>query len=144
MSARYLQQHGHAKVAVLDVDYHAGNGTISTFYSDPSVLVISIHCDPDYEYPFNAGFADQTGSGDGEGATLNIPLLPGVTFESAYREALVNAVHAVTEFGASAMVVSLGLDTHREDEIATRRAGFKLKNEDYWIMVRLIIDYCTI
>mmetsp|Transcript_7263 Transcript_7263/g.10709 ORF Transcript_7263/g.10709 Transcript_7263/m.10709 type:complete len:399 (+) Transcript_7263:47-1243(+) len=138
MSARYLQQHGHAKVAVLDVDYHAGNGTISTFYSDPSVLVISIHCDPDYEYPFNSGFADQTGSGDGEGATLNIPLPPGVTFDNAYREALVNAVHTITEFGASAMVVSLGLDTHGEDEIATRRAGFKLKNEDYWIMGNII------
>lgn len=81
MSARFLQQHCHVKVAVLDVDYHAGNGTISTFYSDPSVLVISIHCDPDYEYPFNAGFADQTGSGDGEGTTLNIPLLPGEHFD---------------------------------------------------------------
>lgn len=78
MAARYLQtEYDFAKVAVLDVDYHAGNGTVSIFYCDPSVLTISIHCDPDVEYPFNSGWADQTGAADGLGSTLNIPLPPG-------------------------------------------------------------------
>jgi acetoin utilization deacetylase AcuC-like enzyme len=50
------------KVAVLDIEYYAVNGTASIFYEDPTVLVVSIHCDPDYDYPFHSGFADETGS----------------------------------------------------------------------------------
>jgi len=49
----------HSKVAVLDVDYHCGNGTIGIFWHDPSVYVCSIHADPDKEYPYTCGFADQ-------------------------------------------------------------------------------------
>jgi acetoin utilization deacetylase AcuC-like enzyme len=57
------------------------------FYSDPEVLVVSLHADPDTEYPFNAGFADQTGSGAGTGSTLNIPLPKGICWPQ-YREHL--------------------------------------------------------
>jgi len=119
------------KVAILDVDYHCGNGTASIFYKDPSVLTISIHCDPNVEYPFHSGYADQTGTGDGEGATLHIPLPPHTSWEPVYRDALHRAMVAIQEYGAEALVVSLGLDTHDGDQVATRRAGFHLKGQDY-------------
>ena len=118
------------KVAVLDVDYHAGNGTASIFYEDPNILVVSIHCDPDYDYPFHAGFADQTGVGEGVGATLHLPLPPQTRWE-AYKETLMLALGCIREFGAHATVVSLGLDTHEGDPCTIRRAGFCLGGEDY-------------
>jgi hypothetical protein len=55
-------RNAHSKIAVLDVDYHCGNGTIGVFWNDPSVYVCSIHADPDLEYPYTCGFADQVHS----------------------------------------------------------------------------------
>ena len=139
MAAKYLQRkyEVYEKVAILDIDYHAGNGTASIFYTDPSVLVISIHCDPDVEYPFNSGWADQIGAEEGIGTTLNLPLPPGTTFSEEYRNALRKAMDKIVKFGASALVVSLGLDTRRGDEVAVRRAGFDLYGKDYWHIVSL-------
>lgn len=129
-AARLFQQQVGPKVAILDVDYHAGNGTASIFYQDPNVLVVSIHCDPDYDYPFHSGFADQTGVGEGVGATFHLPL-PPLTRWDAYEKALQLALERIREFGAKATVVSLGLDTHEGDPCAIRRAGFCLSGEDY-------------
>jgi len=121
------------------VDYHCGNGTASIFYKDPSVLVVSIHCDPDWDYPFHSGFADETGAEEGVGATLHLPLPPGTTWNDGYKQALAMAVdHIVEDFGAEALVVSLGLDTHEGDPCTIRRAGFKLSGDDYWSMGQLI------
>lgn len=119
------------KVAILDVDYHAGNGSASIFYEDPTVLVVSIHCHPDYDYPFHSGYADEVGTGDGVDGTVNLPLLPGATWASPYEETLVRALETVRAFGARGLVVSLGLDTHRGDPCAIRRAGFELEGDDY-------------
>lgn len=138
MAARLLQKDGvFPKVAVLDVDYHCGNGTASIFYEDPSVLMISIHCNPDYDYPFHSGFEDETGVGEGEGTTLHLPLMPGTTWES-YSVAMATAMDRIKDFGASAIVVSLGLDTHNGDPCAIRRAGFKLEGNDYLEMGKMI------
>ena len=137
LAARLLQQQNRQKVAVLDVDYHCGNGTASIFYEDPSVLMISIHCHPDCEYPFHSGFYDETGAGEGIGATLHLPLMPGTTWET-YSKDMQQAIGRIQSFGAEALVVSLGLDTHLDDPCAIRRAGFNLEGNDYVRMGEMI------
>jgi acetoin utilization deacetylase AcuC-like enzyme len=122
------------KVAVLDVDYHVGNGTTSIFYTDPTVLVISIHCDPNFDYPFHSGFADEAGADEGMGTTLNLPLPPGTEWEPTYRLALEQALQYLVDFRPDAVVISLGLDTHLDDPVALRRAGFRLQGDDYTSM----------
>jgi len=110
LAAKLLQTRGGIeRVAILDVDYHCGNGTASIFYHDPSVFVASLHCDPDFDYPFNSGFANQTGDGAGLGTTLHIPLAPGTSWENKYKMELDRAMNAILDFGAQACVVSLGL-----------------------------------
>jgi acetoin utilization deacetylase AcuC-like enzyme len=125
------------KVAILDVDYHCGNGTASIFYQDSSVFVVSIHCDPDWDYPFHSGFKEETGAEEGVGTTLHLPLPPNTNGDS-YREALVVGIDRILEFGAEALVVSLGLDTHEGDPCTIRRAGFTLKGTDYCKMGQTI------
>lgn len=78
--SKQLCEH-YKRIAHLDIDYHAGNGTMAIFYSDPNILFASIHADPDYEYPYTSGFADQTGEGDAKGLTINVPLPGGTTWK---------------------------------------------------------------
>jgi acetoin utilization deacetylase AcuC-like enzyme len=138
LAARLLQQqNGLAKVAILDVDYHCGNGSASIFYEDPTVLVVSIHCHPDCEYPFHSGYFDEDGAEEGKGSTLHLPLLPGTTWQE-YSTELQQAMEAIKSFGAQSLVVSLGLDTYNGDPCAIRRAGFKLEGQDYLHMGEMI------
>ena len=124
----------NCRVAIIDIDYHCGNGTASIFYKDPDVFFTSIHCDPEIEYPWNHGYEDQIGSGEGEGMTLHVPLAPGATWEETYKPALEKVMEAITKFGPAAMVVSIGLDTYDGDAVAVNRGGFKLKGRDYYEM----------
>lgn len=127
------------RVAVLDIDYHCGNGTASIFYDNPHILVVSIHCDPDYDYPFHSGFADETGTGEGVGTTLHLPLPPQTSWPNGYRQAIDQAMKKIVQdFGAEALVVSMGLDTLKDDPCAIRRAGFLLQGNDYWEMGQAI------
>ena len=129
------------KVAVIDIDYHAGNGTIGIFWDVPEVFVCSIHADPDIEYPYNSGFADQvggTGNPAAVGTTLCLPLGPGATWTNEpcddyvnYRSALLKAIAAVRQHGADALVVSLGVDTLVRDPVAVPGAGFCLELDHY-------------
>ena len=128
----------YEKVAILDIDYHCGNGTISIFWDRPDVFVASIHADPSGDYPWNSGFADQIGEGPGEGKTLNLPLTPGAGW-AEYEKALRAALAAIKDFGAEAIVVSLGLDTHRDDPVQEKAtAGMGLTSEDYFEMGKLL------
>jgi acetoin utilization deacetylase AcuC-like enzyme len=111
-----------ARVAVLDVDFHHGNGTQSLFAEDPSVFFASLHADPADDYPYFSGFAEERGVGAGEGTTLNLPLPPGTEW-STYSEALVVALDAIADFGADTLVVSLGVDTAAEDPDSFRLTG---------------------
>ena len=77
IAAQYLRDRGCAHVAVLDVDYHHGNGTQSIFYERRDVLFVSLHADPWDEYPYFLGYADEEGAGAGEGYTLNYPMPQG-------------------------------------------------------------------
>lgn len=125
------------RTAILDVDYHAGNGTASVFYNDPNVLVVSLHCDPDFDYPFHSGFADEVGSGDGIGTTLHLPMPPGTKWDT-YRVSLEIALTKIVDFAPEQLVISLGLDTHEGDPCAIRRAGFLLEGDDYRDMGQML------
>lgn len=129
------------KVAILDIDYHCGNGTASIFYDDPTIFVCSIHCDPNFEYPFHTGHADQVGVNDGIDTTLHIPLPPGTTWQQNYQAALLKALGRIEEFEADALVISMGLDTYDQDPCALRRAGFCLKDGDYINIGQAIANY---
>jgi acetoin utilization deacetylase AcuC-like enzyme len=123
----HLRNHGmRTKVAVLDIDYHHGNGTQAIFYDRSDVFFASIHGDPHTEYPFFLGHADETGSGAGLGANLNLPLPRGTGY-TAWAQALEVALTAIGRFGADALVVSLGMDTFVGDPIS----GFTLTSDDY-------------
>lgn len=104
------------KVAVLDVDYHHGNGTQEIFYDRDDVMYVSLHGDPTRAYPYTIGYADETGTGRGLGSTLNVPLAAR-TDDDVYVEALAQAVAKIHAFGAEMVVVSLGLDTFITDPI---------------------------
>ncbi len=127
LAAQALRDCGLEHVAVLDVDYHHGNGTQSIFYHRADVLFASIHGDPHTEYPFFLGYADEQGAGAGAGYNLNLPLPRGTGF-AAWREALAVALRRIADFGTEALVVSLGLDTFEGDPIS----GFQLRGDDYF------------
>jgi acetoin utilization deacetylase AcuC-like enzyme len=104
------------RVAILDVDYHHGNGTQQIFWRRGDVFYASIHGDPMRTYPFFLGHADEVGEGAGEGANLNLPL-PAEATDAMYLEALDRALEAIAATPGSIVVVSLGFDTYRDDPI---------------------------
>jgi acetoin utilization deacetylase AcuC-like enzyme len=106
------------KVAVLDVDYHCGNGTQDIFYDRNDVLTISIHADPDYEYPSYIGYADERGEGKGLGFHHNYPLPKG-TGDDAYLETLEQALQKIRDFKPAYLVVSAGMDIYADDPLGT-------------------------
>ena len=113
MAAARLRQ-GHARVAVLDIDVHHGNGTQSIFYGRGDVLTVSVHADPMQFYPFFTGHAGETGIGEGLGACLNLPLPVG-SGDAAWLAALTAALDRVHDSAPGALVLSLGLDVHEAD-----------------------------
>lgn len=126
IAAQYLRDRGAGRVAILDVDFHHGNGTQDIFYDRDDVLFVSLHGDPAEAFPYFSGFADETGSGRGLGYTLNLPMPRGTGF-AAWRAALATALERVAEFRADALVVSLGVDTFEADPISF----FRLRSEDF-------------
>ncbi|MEE4153051.1 MAG: histone deacetylase family protein [Erythrobacter sp.] len=125
IAARAAQASGLGPVAILDVDYHHGNGTQDIFYEDAGVFFASIHADPRSDYPYFWGHADETGAGAGEGATFNQPLPRGTTW-GAYAPALDRALDRIAKVGARLLIVSYGADTFEEDPISQ----FRLTTED--------------
>ncbi|MBI5945222.1 MAG: histone deacetylase family protein [Chloroflexi bacterium] len=124
VAANWLSSKG--KVALLDIDYHAGNGTQDIFYERNDVLTISIHGDPDYEYPHYIGFADETGSGAGLGFHHNFPL-PAGTDDASYLSELDEALELITAYQPSCIVISAGMDTFDGDPLGrfkVTRNGF--------------------
>ena len=126
IAAQYLRDHGAARVAVLDVDFHHGNGTQDIFYAREDVLFASIHGDPRFAFPHFLGYADETGAGPGEGFNCNYPLPEGTGF-GPWSDALEDALHRIGRFRAEALVVSLGLDAFENDPIS----GFRLVSGDF-------------
>lgn len=133
IAAQAFIDHGRRKVAILDVDYHHGNGTQDIFYQRADVLFTSIHGDPVDEFPFFLGYSDEHGEGPGEGYNFNYPLPMGSLWET-WSAALEQACHRISEYGAEVLVVSLGVDTFMHDPISQ----FKLDTPDYLAMGRHI------
>jgi len=121
------------KVAILDIDYHHGNGTQDIFYARGDMLFVSIHADPRTDYPYFWGHADETGEGDGEGMTLNLPLSRGTDL-AAYLPALDTALARIAAFAPDLLIVSYGADTYAGDPIS----HFRLETQDYAAIGRRI------
>jgi acetoin utilization deacetylase AcuC-like enzyme len=126
LAAQALRDRGAARVAILDVDYHHGNGTQAIFYERADVLFLSLHADPRQEFPFFLGHADETGAGAGAGCNRNYPMPWGTGFE-VWSAALDDACRQIEAFGPDALVVSLGVDTFEDDPISR----FRLRGEDF-------------
>lgn len=126
LAAERLLDGGAARVAILDVDYHQGNGTQDIFYARGDVFFASIHCDPATDFPYFWGRAEETGAGPGFGANLNLPLPRGTAW-AGYAPALEAALAAIARFQPQALVISYGADTFEADPIS----HFRLKTEDY-------------
>jgi acetoin utilization deacetylase AcuC-like enzyme len=133
LAAQSLIDSGAQRVAILDVDYHHGNGTQSIFYERSDVLTVSLHADPKVEYPYFLGYADEVGEGQGHGFNVNYPL-PFGTIWSGYSIALENALEQVRRFAPDALVVALGLDTFAGDPTTF----FELSTDDFQKMGAVI------
>lgn len=126
ISAQAFLDQGAQRVAILDVDFHHGNGTQSIFYDRSEVLTISLHGDPDLVFPHYLGFEDETGAGDGDGYNMN-RIYPPLTPFSVWREGLEQACERIADYAPDYLIVALGVDTFEEDPISF----FKLKSSDY-------------
>ena len=126
IAAQSLRDRGAARVAILDVDYHHGNGTQSIFYGRGDVFFASLHGHPEREFPFFLGYQDETGEGEGEDCNANYPMHWGTGF-GPWSEALEDACRCIAGYGAEALVISLGVDTFKEDPISQ----FTLESPDY-------------
>ncbi len=135
IAAERLRASGIDRVAVLDVDYHHGNGTQDIFYSRDDVSFCSIHADPKVEFPYFLGHADEEGISLGQGANLNIPL-PHGTGPDVWFAALDEGIAWIDGRGADALVISLGVDTFIDDPISQ----FRLTSEDFTRLGRRLAE----
>jgi acetoin utilization deacetylase AcuC-like enzyme len=126
IAAQAFRDQGAARVAILDVDFHHGNGTQDIFYDRADVLFCSLHGEPETAYPNFLGYKDETGKGKGEGFNINYPMKPGTDF-ATWSRALNSACAAIRKFSPDVLVVSLGVDTFEKDPISY----FKLKSPDF-------------
>ncbi len=126
IAAQSLLDEGARKVAILDVDYHHGNGTQSIFYARKDVLFVSIHGDPAQEYPYFLGRADEIGEGKGKGFNMNLPLRWQSSAEQWFA-ALEYGLAAIADYAPDYLLISLGVDTYINDPISQ----FRLTSDDY-------------
>jgi acetoin utilization deacetylase AcuC-like enzyme len=126
IAAQAIVERTGEHVSILDVDFHHGNGTEQIFWRRGDVLYVSLHADPDRQYPYFLGRADETGEGPGAGANLNLPLPAGTTNER-YLDALDTALERIASEPGSVIVVSLGFDTYALDPLG----DFAITTEAY-------------
>jgi len=132
-AAAALRARGAARVAIVDIDVHHGNGTQAAFYEDPTVLYVSSH---QYPYYPGTGAWHERGIGAGEGFTVNVPLPAGTTdaeYEAAYQ---LHVIPALDRFGPDAMVVSAGFDAHALDPLG----GMRMTTAGYRRLAALLND----
>ncbi len=131
IAANLLARYG--KVAILDIDYHHGNGQQEIFYNRSDVLTVSVHAHPSFAYPYFTGFRDETGIGPGAGFNVNIPLPEHITPEQ-HRNAVAEGLRRVRRFAPVYLVVSLGFDTARGDPTGT----WSNRGKDFELLGRMI------
>lgn len=139
IAAHYLSS--QSKVAILDLDYHHGNGQQEIFYRRSDVLTVSIHADPAFEYPYFSGYKEERGEGEGQGFNLNLPLKRGID-QMIYEKTLKRACRRVKEFRPDILVIALGLDTAKNDPSGT----WNLLVEDFFNNGKLVgsLGYSTV
>lgn len=126
IAAQSFLDQGAKRVAVVDVDFHHGNGTQDIFYTRDDVLFASLHGDPVDAFPHFLGYSDETGEAKGVGYNVNYPMKPGTQFDE-WRTALADALEKVKTFSPDALIISLGVDTFENDPISF----FKLTSDDF-------------
>ncbi len=125
IAAQHLSRHG--RVAILDIDFHHGNGTQDAFYDRSDVLYVSLHADPRDRYPYASGFLSERGRNRGKGCNLNVPLPLGTNDTTSLRH-LRNALETIRDFRPEYLIVSAGFDTFLGDPIG----GFALTPGVYY------------
>ena len=131
VAAAVLRAAGAARVAIVDIDVHHGNGTQAVFYEDPTVLYVSSH---QYPYYPGTGAAEEIGAGAGRGFTVNIPLAAGATdaeIEGEYQRAV---LPALDRFQPAALLVSAGFDAHYLDPLA----GLRMTTAGYARLITML------
>ena len=131
IAAQHALDNGARRVAILDVDYHHGNGTQDIFYERGDVLTVSLHADPTTDYPFYWGHPDEAGSGHGSGSNLNLPMPRGTNWKT-YQTQLARGIDAVAGFNPDILLVPFGADTFSGDPISF----FNIETEDYQSMAQ--------
>ncbi len=126
IAAERCLSRGAERVAILDVDFHHGNGTQNIFYERSDVFFASLHGDPSVSYPYFAGFTNETGVGAGAGYNANYPLPPGTQWDT-YSIALANALRRVQAYKPDFLIISLGVDTFEHDPIS----HFRLTSDNF-------------
>jgi acetoin utilization deacetylase AcuC-like enzyme len=104
------------KVAILDIDYHHGNGTQEIFYNNPNVLFCSLHAQPDDSRPGALGFPRERGTGAGKGYNSNW-ILPRMAKDREYLAILDQALESIYSYHPRYLVVSAGFDTAEDDPV---------------------------
>jgi len=135
IAAQYLCDQGTKRVAILDIDFHHGNGTQDIFYDRDDVMFCSLHGDPQQAFPYFLGYADETGSGKGLGYNLNNPM-PRDTGFTQWQQSLTAALAELDKFSPQYLIVSLGVDTFENDPISF----FKLTTADYFTTGAMIAE----
>ena len=136
IGARYLQkQHGVGRVGIIDFDVHHGNGTQHIFEQDPTVFYYSIHEHPSFAYP-GTGREFETGVGDGEGYTVNSPVLPGRGDDDYKRLIMQDLVPAFKKFNPEFILVSAGFDAHESDMMS----GTNLTTDGYDFISEVVLN----
>jgi acetoin utilization deacetylase AcuC-like enzyme len=126
IAAQAFRDDGAKRVAILDVDFHHGNGTQDIFYDRNDVLFLSLHGAPEDAYPYFLGYKDECGKGKGDGYNFNYPMPPGTAYAN-WRQALLDSFKQIKRFKPDVLVVSLGVDTFKDDPISF----FKLTSADF-------------
>jgi acetoin utilization deacetylase AcuC-like enzyme len=134
-ACRLLKQSGKraARVAILDIDVHHGNGTQGIFFDRADVLTVSVHADPSDYFPFYTGYADETGAGAGAGYNLNLPLEHG-SGDDVFLQAIERGLQRIADFAPDSLVLALGLDASEHDPIG----ALKVTTDGFARAARLI------
>ncbi len=133
IAAQYLSKFG--TVAILDMDYHHGNGQQQIFYERADVLTISIHGDPSFAYPYFSGFREERGKNAGYGFNHNFPLKEEID-GNQYRETLSKALRIIKKFNPDFMIIALGLDTAKGDPTGT----WTLSTKDFSLNGKMLAE----
>lgn len=115
----------YSKIAILDLDYHAGDGTAQIFKSEPNVLTVSIHINPLYDYPFYSGYQEENTE-----TNVNLIFEPECDINK-YLELISKSMEKINDYNPDVLIVAFGGDTYKNDLDAIETNRTKINVEDY-------------